>query len=110
MGAGPTPPRAPPVTRSQTSPTVTAPNTNVTSPGTGTTGTGTTNPGSGPSTTTGTGDNPPALPKPTPDHPLHMLVIGDSLAGDFGQDLYSAGEKTKVIKPAGPVDYHIRPD
>ena len=76
-------------------PTVTAPNTNVTSPGTGTTGTGTTNPGSGPSTTTGTGDNPPALPKPTPDHPLHMLVIGDSLAGDFGQDLYSAGEKTR---------------
>lgn len=95
-------------------PTVTAPNTNITSPGTGTTGTGTTNPGSGPSTT-GTGDNPPALPKPTPAHPLHMLVLGDSLAGDFGQDLYSAGEKTKVIKPAGPVDYHIstgltRPD
>ena len=47
--------------------------------------------------------------------PLKLLVLGDSLAGDFGQTLYEEAEKTGVIKPAGPVDYHIstgltRPD
>ncbi len=57
----------------------------------------------------------PTLPKPTPANPLRMLVIGDSLAGDFGPTLLTDAEATKVIKPAGAVDYHIstgltRPD
>jgi len=61
------------------------------------------------------GDQKPDKPKPTRADPLKVLVIGDSLAGDFGDSLYQLGLDSHVVKPAGPVEYHIgtglaRPD
>jgi hypothetical protein len=71
---------------------------------------------SGGNTTPGDGNTGlAAVTTPTQAKPLRILVLGDSLAGDFGQSLYDEAGKTGVIKPAGPVDYHIstgltRPD
>jgi lysophospholipase L1-like esterase len=96
-------------------PTVTAPQSTGTTPATGGNSTPNTNGGTGPSTGPSTAGGSPTLPKPTPANPLRVLVIGDSLAGDFGPTLLTDAEATKVIKPAGAVDYHIstgltRPD
>ncbi len=68
-----------------------------------------------PSSTSNTNNGSQGLPQPTKAQPLRVLVLGDSLAGDFGQPFYETAQKTGVIKPAGPVDYHIstgltRPD
>ena len=95
-------------------PKVTQPQTTGSGPTTGSTSPPASSTGTGPGTNPTTGVTA-ALPKPTPEKPLRMLVIGDSLAGDFGPTLLSDAENTKVIKPAGAVDYHIstgltRPD
>lgn len=50
-----------------------------------------------------------------PAHPLRVLVVGDSLAGDFGPLLMEYADRTGVMRPAGPVDFRIgtglaRPD
>ena len=61
------------------------------------------------------GGEQPDKPKPTRAQPLRVLVIGDSLAGDFGDSLYQLGLDSHVVKPAAEVEYHIgtglaRPD
>ena len=73
-------------------------------------GNGNGNGGGGPSNR-----EPAPLPRPTRADPLRALVIGDSIAGDFGDTLYRIGDWYGVMKQAGPVDYEIatgltRPD
>jgi hypothetical protein len=55
----------------------------------------------------------PTLRTPTPDHKLGMLIVGDSVARDFGESLVAASDKTGLIAPS--LDYRIatgfaRPD
>jgi hypothetical protein len=75
-------------------------------------------PGRAPAGTTATTveDGPavkPTLRTPTPDHKLGMLIVGDSVARDFGESLVAAADKTGLIAPS--LDYRIatgftRPD
>lgn len=90
--------------------TTTTPSTTPGTTGGGTTGGGSSTNGGNTSPST---SNPPATQasqqKPTASNPLRILVLGDSLAGDFGAPLYEEAEKTGVIKPVSGsvVDYHI---